>query len=68
MLQLLDGKIVCKRCGAHLDVPDGHRADMTFHAESGEPVMRVVKVDGDEIHRCLVVMRRTRRSEPGWDD
>ena len=68
MLQRLDGEVVCKRCGAQLAIPAGHTPEKTFLAESGKPVVRLVKVDGDEIHRCLVVMRRTRRSEPGWDD
>ena len=63
MLRLLDGKLACKRCGAQLGIPDGHSAQMTFHAESGAPVIRVVKVDGDEIHRCPVVMRRSTRKE-----
>ena len=68
MRELLDGKVVCKRCGAPLDVPDGHTPEKTFHAASGEPVIRVVKVDGDEIHRCPVVMRRSPRKDSGGDD
>jgi hypothetical protein len=52
MLHLLDGQVACKRCGAQLNIPDGRAPDFTFLAQSGEPVVRVVKVDGDEIHRC----------------
>jgi hypothetical protein len=68
MLQQPDGSLVCKRCGAPLHIPDGHTAEKTFLAASGEPVVRVVKVDGDEIHRCMVIVRRTPRRKTGWED
>ena len=68
MLQLLDGKIVCKRCGVQLDVPDGHTQEVTFLAASRKPVLRLVKVDGEEIHRCPVIVRRLTRRERVWDD
>ena len=68
MLQLLDGKVVCKRCGAQLDVPDGNTAEVTFLAESGRPVVRLLKANGEEIHRCEVIVRRSPRRAGGWDD
>jgi hypothetical protein len=68
MLHLLDGKVVCKRCGAQLDIPDGHTAEVTFRTADGRRVFRVVKVDGEAIHECRVIVRRLPRSEPGWHD
>ena len=36
-----------------------HGREDVQHAASGEPVVRVVKVDGNEIHRCVVIVRRS---------
>ena len=58
MLQQLDGKVVCKRCDAPLEIPDGHTPEVTFLAESGRPVIRLLKLNGVEIHRCEVIVRR----------
>ena len=63
VLHLLDGKVVCKRCDAPLEIPDGHTAKVTFLAESGRPVIRLIKVNGDTIHRCEVIVRRSPRRE-----
>jgi hypothetical protein len=68
VLHLLDGKVVCKRCGAPLDIPEGHTAAVTFLAESGHPVIRLLKVNAVEIHRCEVNVRRSPRKQGGWSD
>jgi len=68
MLQHLDGEVVCKRCGGQLNIPAGRTPEVTFVAESGRPVFRVLEVDGDEIHRCRVVVRRLTRRKRLWDD
>ena len=68
LLHRVDGKVVCKRCGAQLDIPEGRTPEVTFYAESGRPVIRVVKVDREEIHRCRLVVRRLPRTARGWDD
>ena len=57
MRRLLDGKVVCKRCGAQLDVPEGETPKVTFHTVSGEPLTRVLKVGTDELHSCEVASR-----------
>ena len=61
VLHQLDGEVVCKRCGAPLPIPDGHTPEVTFLAESGRPVIRLLKANGEEIHRCEVIVRRPGR-------
>jgi hypothetical protein len=55
--QLLDGRVVCKYCGAQLEVPEGEVPKVTFHAVSGEPLTRVLKVGNDELHSCEIAPR-----------
>ena len=57
LMQLLDGKFVCKHCGAPLDLPEGESPKVTFHAVSGEPLTRVLKVGTDELHSCEIAPR-----------
>ena len=58
MLQLLDGKVVCKHCGTQLHIPEGETPKVTFHAVSGEAALtRVLKVGTDELHSCEVASR-----------
>ena len=54
MLHLMDGKVVCKHCGAPLHIPEGETPKVTFHAVSGEALTRVLKVGPDELHRCEI--------------
>ncbi len=49
-----DGKWVCAHCGAELDVPKGAEPKVTIHAASGKPNVRVLMLDGKEIHRCEI--------------
>jgi hypothetical protein len=44
----------CKQCGTALDVPAGRRPDVMIAAESGRPNVRILSVDGREIHRCVI--------------
>jgi hypothetical protein len=48
------GKWTCKQCGVVLDVPDGRRPDVMIAGESGRPNVRILSVDGREIHRCEI--------------
>jgi hypothetical protein len=48
------GQWVCKQCGAHLEVPEGQRPDVMIAAASGQPNMRILSIDGREIHRCVI--------------
>ena len=48
------GEWTCKQCGVVLDVPEGRRPDVTIAAASGQPNVRILTVDGEEIHRCVI--------------
>ena len=58
MLQQSDGKVLCKLCGAQLDVPEGETLKVTFYTVTGGPLTRVVKVGTDELHSCDVAPQR----------
>ncbi len=49
---MVDGKYVCAQCGALLDIPPVPDPQVTVHAASGKPNVRVLTLDGREIHRC----------------
>ena len=53
-MRQLDGRWVCVECGATIDVPNGKDPKPTIHAASGKPNMRVLMIDGKEVHRCEV--------------
>jgi hypothetical protein len=44
----------CAQRGARLDLGPDEVPLVVFHAASGRPNVRVVKVNGREIHRCEV--------------
>jgi hypothetical protein len=44
----------CVLCDATLDVPDGAEPKSHIEGRSGEPNVRVLTVEGREIHRCEV--------------
>ncbi len=48
------GKWTCKQCGAVLDIPADRRPDVTIAAASGRPNVRILTIDGAEIHRCVI--------------
>ncbi len=50
----------CLFCEAVLDVPDGTEPLVSIEARGGGPNMHVIKVDGKEIHRCDMTVRRRR--------
>jgi hypothetical protein len=53
-LRIEDGQWRCTWCGAFLEgVPLEQRPVVTLHASGGEPNVRVVTVDGVEVHRCV---------------
>jgi hypothetical protein len=53
-MRLVDGRYECAHCGEVLDIPFGAEPTVVFHAASGKPNMRVILVDGVEVHRCNV--------------
>jgi hypothetical protein len=49
----LDGQWACRECGAVVDgVPPGRTPKVTINAASGRPNVRVLTIDGEEVHRC----------------
>jgi hypothetical protein len=48
------GEWTCKQCGVVLAVPDGRRPDVKIAGESGRPNIRILSIDGHEIHRCVI--------------
>jgi len=53
-LRLRDGRFECTLCGAVLDVPEDKVPLVLITAASGEPNMRTIMVEGEEIHRCPI--------------
>ena len=53
-MRLVDGRYECAHCGAVLDIDADAEPMVVVHAASGRPNMRVITVDGDEVHRCEV--------------
>lgn len=51
----------CASCGARLDIQPHQVGVVVFHAASGQPNVRVILVDGREIHRCEM-----REDEPSY--
>jgi hypothetical protein len=46
------GRYICARCGAVLDIAASSRPQVSMHAASGQPNVRIISVKGQEIHRC----------------
>jgi hypothetical protein len=42
----------CVICGAIVSIPPGKTPVRVLHGASGKPNVRIIKVDGVEIHRC----------------
>jgi hypothetical protein len=59
-MRLNNGKWECLQCRAEVEIPAGKTPQNVTHAESGKPNERVLVVDGVEVHRCVIEMRRRR--------
>jgi hypothetical protein len=57
-MRLVDGRYECALCGEVLDIPFGAEPTVVLHAASGRPNVRVISVDGVEVHRCNVTGER----------
>jgi hypothetical protein len=52
-VRLVSGKLECTWCGAALDgVPSDAHVRIELAQASGAPQYRVIRLDGEEIHRC----------------
>jgi hypothetical protein len=49
-----DGRYECTLCGAVLDISEDKVPLVLISASSGEPNMRSIVVEGEEIHRCPI--------------
>jgi len=57
-MRLVDGRYECAQCGAVLAIAPEAEPMVVFHAASGQSTVRVITVDGHEIHRCDVRERQ----------
>ena len=63
-MRLVDGRYECAQCGAKLDVPGGAEPRVMIKAEGGARTVRVLIVDGVEIHSCVVQPGREPEARP----
>jgi hypothetical protein len=57
-MRRVDGRFECVLCGSVLDVRADATPLVTLVARSGEPNMRVISVDGVEVHACRADLQR----------
>lgn len=48
------GRYVCELCEAVLDIPPDAKPKLMFVQEADGPRIRLLVIDGQEIHRCEV--------------
>jgi hypothetical protein len=53
-MRLVDGRYECAQCGTVLEIAREVEPKVVFHAASGQPNIRVITIEGQEIHRCEV--------------
>ena len=53
-MRVRHGTTECAQCGASLDVEEPRRVRAGLVSTSGEPTIRVLMLDGVEIHRCTL--------------
>jgi hypothetical protein len=56
-VERVDGTTRCILCGEEVPDPVGKSTRTTIIGSSGQPNIRVVMVDGTEIHRCSASAR-----------
>ena len=59
-MRSVDGNHECANCGARLDIRPEDVRTITFKGGGGKPNVRVIAVNGHEVHRCEVT--------DGWPD
>ena len=57
-MRLHKGRYECFYCGAVRDLPGDQDPQVVIHATSGKPNVRVVSIEGREVHRCEVIRGR----------
>ena len=51
-MRLIDGRYECVLCGEVLDIPPTARPSVVLEASGGARNIRVLSLNGREIHRC----------------
>ena len=54
MVRLVNGRYMCAQCGAFLDVDPETTKRLRFDLSSDHRLARIILVDGEELHRCVV--------------
>ena len=49
-----DGQYECGNCGTFLDGPFPQQLKAVIHGASGKPNLRVLTMEGVELHRCEI--------------
>ena len=49
-----EGRYECAHCGAVIDVPRHARPRVIIQMASEEPLVRVLTLNGKEVHRCEI--------------
>jgi hypothetical protein len=57
-MRLVDGRYECALCGAKLDIPGEDEPRVMIKAGGGTQPVRVLMMDGVEIHSCVVTTPR----------
>ena len=57
-VRLVDGRYECALCGAKLDIPGDDEPRVMIKAGGGTRPVRVLVLDGVEIHSCVVTAPR----------
>jgi hypothetical protein len=53
-VRLPDGRYKCGYCGAIIDIPSCCEPEVMISATSGEPNIRALIIDRDEVHSCVI--------------
>jgi len=59
-MRRVDGHYECVLCGAVLDVAEDATPLVTLVASGGEPNMRVISIDGVQLHACPAGAKATK--------
>ena len=60
-MRLEGGRYVCAQCGVELSIRADEKPMVTMSAVGGQPNMRVLVLDGKEVHRCPYPQRSLAR-------
>jgi hypothetical protein len=53
-MRVRNGRYECDQCGSELEMPLMKRPEIKLHGAGGQPNVRVLYLEGREIHRCQI--------------